>query len=121
MTRGLERRVRKLEESTLPPLLTEDVSWMFGLLWFAIAYHLGNPAPQQKPFVAFAQALGYANESELNSAMVRNYREVSNRLYSAEDKVCAKFGIFRRSLEDRDAERLWDALERMEGWPASIV
>jgi hypothetical protein len=31
MTRDLERRIRKLE-SSLPPLLTADVSWMFGVL-----------------------------------------------------------------------------------------
>ena len=54
------RRVRKLK-FVLPPLLTGNVSWMFGLLWFAIAYYLGNPSPDDKPFAAFARALGYAN------------------------------------------------------------
>ena len=54
MTRDLGRRVRKLE-SVLPPLLTDNVSWMFGLLWFAVAYYLGNPSPDDKPSAAFAR------------------------------------------------------------------
>jgi hypothetical protein len=66
--RGLERRIRKLE-SLLPPLLSDDVSWMFGVLWFAVAYYLGNPSPDEKPFAAFARALGYADRSELESVM----------------------------------------------------
>ena len=56
-------------ESSLPPLLNETVSWTSGLLWFAIAFYLGKPAPNEKPFAAFARALGYANESELNAAI----------------------------------------------------
>jgi hypothetical protein len=76
MTRGLDRRLRKLE-SVLPPLLTPNVSWIAGLLWFAVAYYFGNPSPGEKPFAAYARALGYANESELKSAMGANDRELA--------------------------------------------
>ena len=119
MMRDLERRVRKLE-SILPPLLDGDVSWMFGVLWFAVAYYLGNPSPDDKPVAAYARALGYANESELNSAMHKNYRDLSNRVYRAEDKVYAKFGIYIDSLDDDDLKKHAIALARMAtGLPQS--
>jgi hypothetical protein len=153
--RGLERRIRKLE-TVLPPLLTPDVSRMFGMLWFAVAYYLGEPSPDEKPFAAFARALGYANQSELESAMedcrryisdqlysifksnqhdpdplakdrirtrfgtVDPYRDLSIRLYRAEERVCTRFGIPTPSLEYSDAERFSEALKRMEaGLPQS--
>jgi hypothetical protein len=56
------------------------VSWTAGLLWFAVAYYLGNPAPGEKPLAAYARALGYANESELKSAMGAKDRELALRL-----------------------------------------
>jgi hypothetical protein len=80
--RGLERRIRKLE-SVLPPLLTPDVSWMFGVLWFAVAHYLGNPSPNEKPFAAFARALGYADQSELENAMMAPDRELAEMISRA--------------------------------------
>jgi hypothetical protein len=79
MMHGLDRRLRKLE-SVLPPLLTPNESWIAGLLWFAVAYYLGNPSPDEKPFAAYARALGYAKESELKSAMGAKDRELSLKL-----------------------------------------
>jgi hypothetical protein len=115
MTRDLGRRIRKLE-SSLPPLLTDDVSRMAGLLWFAIAHYLGDPSPDERPFAAYARALGYADESELNRALAFKYREVWNRVSSAEHKVCTKFGIDVPSLEysDSDGAKLCSALDRMK-------
>ena len=119
MMRDLQRRVRKLE-SILPPMLNGEVSWMFGVLWFAVAYYLGNPSPDDKPIAAYARALGYANEFDLNSAMEKNDRDLSNRVYRAEDKVYAKFGIHTESLEDSDSKKLAIAIVRMEiGLPQS--
>jgi hypothetical protein len=80
--RGLERRIRRLE-SVLPPLLTDDVSWMFGVLWFALAHYLGNPSPDEKPFAAFARGLGYADQSELENAMEDRYRDLADMIRSA--------------------------------------
>jgi hypothetical protein len=80
--RGLERRIRRLE-SVLPPELTDDVSWMYGVLWFAVTHYLGNPSPDEKPFAAFARALGYADQSELENAMEDRYRDLADRLRSA--------------------------------------
>jgi len=151
--RGLERKIRKLE-SVLPPLLSDDVSWIFGVLWFAVAYYLGNPSPGEKPFAAFARALGYADQSELESVMedrnrdlsdslnrlfgpngpkplakdrvrakfgtVDRYRDLSDRLYKAEERVCARFGIHIPSLEYTDIKRYLETLHRMEaGLPQS--
>lgn len=77
-------------------------SWTSGLLWFAIAFYLGNLARNEKPFAAFARALGYTNESELNAALEKNHRDLSSRLNSAEDRVYAKFGIFVFFLDEHD-------------------
>jgi hypothetical protein len=79
MIHSIEKRLRRLE-STLPPLLTPYESWIAGLLWFAVAYYFGNPSPGDKPFTAYARALGYANESELKSAMGANDRELAQML-----------------------------------------
>jgi hypothetical protein len=120
--RGLERRIRKLE-SGLPPLLTDDVSWMYGLLWLAVAHHLGNPSPDEKPFAAFARGLGYADQSELENAMEDRYRHLLDMLRSAlgpnqngpvpvaKDRVRARFDPVDRS---RDlANKLYTAEERV--------
>jgi len=115
MTRDLGRRIRKLE-SSLPPLLTANVSWMFGVLWFAVAYYSGKPSPDDKPFAAYVRALGYADQDELNHAMLLEHRQVAIRISSAEAKVCANFDIDIPSLEYErcDMEKLLKALNRME-------
>ena len=107
--RGLERRIRRLE-SVLPPLLTDHESWMCGVLWFAVAHYLGNPSPDEKPFAAFARALGYADQSELENAM-DPYRDLADKLHSAlgpnqngavpvtKDRVRARFEPVDRSRD----------------------
>jgi hypothetical protein len=127
---------------------------MFGVLGFAIAYYEGNPSPDEKPLAAFARALGYADQSQLESAMdyyardlsdklarlfnpnqssplakdrvhakfgtMNPSRDLSNRLYSAEEKVWNRFGIETPSLEYSDAKKFSEALNRMEaGLPLS--
>src|SRR5262245_56247138 len=92
MMRGLERRLKKLE-SAVPSLPSADFCHMLGLKWFAVAYYLGHPSPNEKPFEAFARALGYTDETELNTALKDRYRFVSKRFSAAEDELEKKFGI----------------------------
>ena len=115
MTHSLERRLRRLE-LLLPPLLDESVSWLSGLLWFAIAFYLGEPAPNEKPFVAFARALGYATALELNAAIEKNLIGTCRCSQSAEDRVFREFGIFVSSLDEHDdacKARFWENQKRM--------
>src|SRR5262249_11106643 len=121
-----------------------------------VAYYLGNPSSDEKPVAAFARALGYADQSELENAMkdrcqeivdelnslfgpkqhgpgplakdrvrakfgpVDPYRDLSIKLYTAEERVCARFGIDTPSLEYSDQKKLSEALNRMEaGLPQS--
>jgi hypothetical protein len=120
--RGLERRIRRLE-SVLPPLLTDDVSWMFGVLWFAVAHYLGNPSSDEKPFAAFARALGYADQSELENALEDRYRDLADMIRSAlgpnqngpvpvaKDRVRARFDQVDRSQDL--ANKLYRAEQRV--------
>jgi hypothetical protein len=76
---------------------------MFGVLWFAVAYYLGNPLPDEKPLAAFARALGYADQSDLENAMEARNRELAEMISPAlgpnqdpvpraKDRLRAKFG-----------------------------
>ena len=52
--------------STLPPLLTPEVSRMFRLLWFAVAYYFGDP-----PMTAPLQTFALARNRDFISALMR--------------------------------------------------
>jgi hypothetical protein len=84
---------------------------------FAVAYYLGNPSRDEEPLAAFARALGYADESQLNAALddsvVRNIPWlVRDKFLLAQGKLYEKFGA--------NEENLLEALERMEaGLPKS--
>jgi hypothetical protein len=124
MMRGFEKRLQKLESTLMDQLDDKDLSPMLGFMWFAVTYYLGKPSPGEKVIVAYARALGYANESELNHAIAidqRGLRErgrqgVKQRNSSAEEELWKKFGITRTS----DAEKRFEAFKRMEaGLPKS--
>jgi hypothetical protein len=112
--RHLEKRVRKLE-STLQCEPNKTLDYIFALQWFSVAYYLGKPSRHEKPFAAFARALGYANESELKSA--DNNRDLMKRLVTAEIKLYEKFNCDPRNGDwDSKAE----AIKRMmAGLPKS--
>ena len=62
MTRNILTRLKKLELQR-PRQLTEQerVGRQFShFLMVAVAYHLGNPSPDEAPATAYARALGYA-------------------------------------------------------------
>jgi hypothetical protein len=119
MMRGLEKRLRRLELA-VPPLPDADICHIYGLKWFGVAYYLGHPSSNEKPFAAFARALGYADETELNSALIDRYFVVSDRLRFAEHKLFEKFGINLDKLDEVDPLKFKQGLERMEaGLPKS--
>ncbi len=87
--RHLEKRLRKVE-TTLHCEPDEFADYVCALLWFAVAYYVGNPSRDEKPFAAYARALGYASESELNSSLEDNDLELRKRFVAAEVKLWAK-------------------------------
>jgi hypothetical protein len=114
--RHLEKRLRKVE-STLRCEPSKGLDFIFALLWFAVAFYLGNPSRDEKPFAAYARALGYATESEFKCALDDNDPELKKKLVAAEGKLLAKFGC--RPISN-DWNETQDALKRMvTGLPKS--
>ena len=91
---------------------------------FAVAYYLGNPSRDEEPLAAFARALGYADESQLNAALddsvVRNIPWlVRDKFLLAQGKLFEKFGTDLGSGSG-NADKLYEALQRIEaGLPKS--
>jgi hypothetical protein len=104
--RQLERRVRKVE-STLGCEPQPMLDLVFALLWFGVAYYLGNPSGDEKPFAAYARALGYASESELNRAIEGKSLELLERFVAAEIKLYAKFDFDIESGDWDGEKQVW--------------
>ena len=116
MMRELQKRLRKLE-LIMPRQPDEYMCWACALEWFAVAYYLGDPSPDEAPFAAFARALGYAGERELNKSMTYRPHALVRSFLAAKNKLLAKFGV---SGTSHQAIALWQALKRMEaGLPNS--
>jgi hypothetical protein len=114
----LEKRLRKVEQ-VLQCEPDETLDKVFALLWFAVAYYLGEPSRHEKPIAAYARALGYASESELNRALEDNDRELWQRSVKAEMKLYAKFD---HNCESDGWEGLTKALLCMQsGLPKSYT
>jgi hypothetical protein len=95
------------------------LDYIFALLWFAVAYYLGNPLRNEKPFAAYARALGYASESEFKGALDDNDPDLGKRLLAAEKKLFAKFGCGPMSGEWYETQ---EALTKMiTGLPKSYT
>jgi hypothetical protein len=115
--RQLEKRLKRLE-CTLRCEPDEITDYMFALLWFAAAYYLGNPSRHEKPFAAYARALGYANGPAFDRALEENDQELLRRFAAAEKKLYAKFGHSWTTTDD--GQSLGAALTRMrDGLPQS--
>ena len=82
MMGNLQRRLRKLELSLHCDECGDSRIW--GVLWFGIAFHLVDLTPNEKPFSAFARAVGYADASELGKAMADDYWGLNDRFRAAE-------------------------------------
>jgi hypothetical protein len=120
----LKERLRKVESILrCEPNTLHDL--VCALLWFSVAYYLGNPLKHEKPFAAYARALGYANESELDKALKANNRELLSRFAAAEKELYAKFGAKNFGAKnfgakDDDWKTIQEALQRMlAGLPKS--
>jgi hypothetical protein len=95
----------------------ELFDFAFALVWFAVAYYLGNPSQNEKPFAAYARALGYPSESELNRALENKDRDLLKRFGAAEERLFAKFD----GTPESD-KKLLEALQRMQaGLPKSYI
>jgi len=113
-----EQRLAKLE-SQAPRQVTkgEEIFVVFReLLWFGIAYYLGDPSEINSPVEAYAHALGYPRAYEINQALEKENSEVQARALSANQKLMAKFGAsWEHKLPSIDEwPAIQDALKRME-------
>jgi hypothetical protein len=126
MMRGLQKRLQKLESTLWDKLDDKDLSSYLGFMWFAVTYYLGNPRRGEKLIIAYARALGYANETELNYAVELDQRQlrqrgrlgVRQRDGSAQEELWKKFGI--SNTHTGGAEKRFEAFRRMEaGLPKS--
>jgi hypothetical protein len=69
----------------------------------------------EQPLVAFARALGYQDDSELNSALISRAWEVRRRFFSAREKLFEKFAFDLTTTPTEDSMRkIWETLKRME-------
>jgi hypothetical protein len=124
--RPLQNRLQRIESALKNELYEKDLSPLIGFMWFAVTYYLGKPLRGEKLIAAYARALGYSNESELNYAVALDQRGlrqrgrpgVRQRNSSAQDELWKKFGIL-NSHTSNDIKR-FEAFARMEaGLPKS--
>src|SRR5215510_9395628 len=116
MTRDIERRLQKLE-SQLPRQPTEQekiVERLQRFLFFAVAYYLGDPTPEEAPIDGYMRALGYPHRNEFRKAWNAKDPDLFQRDRLARIKLLAKFGV----SWDHQAEEISEAFQRMEaGFP----
>jgi hypothetical protein len=116
MTPNLRRRLEKLEAQVAlqPTEQDEQIARLHSFLRLAVAYYLGDPAPdgapEEAPVDAYARALGYPRSSEFQKACEANDADLRERMRLAERKLLAKFGVSREHKSEETAE----AFERME-------
>ena len=116
MTRDIRRTLQKLE-SRVPRQPTEQEKIMelhTDFLRYAVAYYLGDPAPDGGPEEsvadAYARALGYPGSYEFLKACDANDVDLSERICLANSKLLAKFGV----SWDHDWDAIVDAYKLME-------
>src|SRR5262245_29174569 len=109
MTRGIERRLQKLESQvTRQPTEQEKFARSFQIfLLCAVSYYLGDPTPEEAPIEGYLRALGYRNMDEYRKAL---HPDLQERVRLARTKLLEKFGV---SFE-HESEEIVEALERME-------
>lgn len=113
LLRDFEKRLRKLE-SVLPALPPAEACWIDGVLWFSVAYYLGRPLQDEQPLAAFARALRYADEVELNRALASDDWVVRGRFDSAQLRLYEMFEWDPMIQTEENAEKLAETLKGME-------
>ena len=112
MTRDIERRLQKLE-SQLPRQPTEQekiVASLQRFLFFAVAYYLGDPTPEEAPIDGYMRALGYPHRNEFRKAWDANDADFQERGRLAKGKLLAKFGV----SWEHEGKEIGEAIQRME-------
>src|SRR5262249_76612 len=116
MTRDIERRLQKLE-SQLPRQPTEQekiVASLQRFLFFAVAYYLGDPPPEEAPIDGYRRALGYPHRNEFRKARDANDPDLYKRDRLARIKLLAKFGV----SWEHEWGKIVEAFKRMQaGFP----
>jgi hypothetical protein len=116
MTRNLRQRLQKLEAQAprQPTEQDEQIARLRGFLRLAVAYYLGDPAPdggrEESVADAYARALGYPSSFEFRQACEVNNADLSERMRLANSKLLAKFGVSR----EHKSEEIGEAFKRME-------
>ena len=117
MTRNLRQRLQKLEaQAPRQPTEQQDeqIARLHAFLRLAVAYYLGDPAPdggpEEAPVDAYARALGYPRSSEFRQACEANDADLCERMRLANSQLLAKFGV---SWEHK-SEEIAEAFKRME-------
>jgi hypothetical protein len=109
MTRDIRRRLEKLE-SQVPQQPTEQEKIAL-LLILAVAYYLGDPAPNESVAEAYARALGYRPGSlEFRNAFEGNDAAFCEKDRLARIKLLEKFGV----SWGHEWDAIVDAFELME-------
>src|SRR5262245_6622708 len=112
MTRGIERRLQKLESQVTrqPTEQEKNVQTCQIFLVCAVAYYLGDPTPGGSVMEAYMRALGYPHSYEFRKAWDANDPDFYERDRLARIKLLEKFGVSR----EHESEEIVEALERME-------
>jgi hypothetical protein len=116
MTRDIRRRLEKLESQVprQPTELDEKIIRLDKFLLLAVAYYLGDPAPDGGPdesvMDAYVRALGYPSSYEFRNACDANDEDFNRRRCEANDKLLAKFGV----SWGHEWDAIIDAFKRME-------
>jgi hypothetical protein len=112
MSRDNEKRLRQLEAELArqPSWQQEIMFYLTHLVASAIAYHFGDPRPEESPRTAYARALGYEDSLEFDNAFRTQSPEFVEKHFRAKLALFAKFGVTHLD----DSEAIGDALDRIK-------
>jgi hypothetical protein len=109
--RSIQRRLTKLEGLLpSPPTKRDPVAAQLLLLTIlGVAYHFGDPRPDEGPATAFARALGYRSFEEFRDGI----KDAWARHKAVQQRLFAKFNMSLEDLSEQGTENFIDGLERI--------